>query len=136
MTIWYFDEPGKVVSRPVAITSSPSSGWTPGRAREPFQITASSTAPVVLEVEIDVAGGVARDTRPISPRTRTRPNSSSIDALHRAGELGDGELRGVAAPGAASSNESMGASLAARCTVARTIERRRRRGAKRGRAGA
>ena len=28
MTIWYLDEPGKVVSRPVAMTSRPSSGLT------------------------------------------------------------------------------------------------------------
>ena len=32
MTIWYFDWPGKVVSRPVATTSIPSSGWVASRA--------------------------------------------------------------------------------------------------------
>ena len=44
MTIWYLDEPAKVVSRPEATTSSPSSGFTRMRPKTPFQITASSTA--------------------------------------------------------------------------------------------
>jgi hypothetical protein len=43
-TIWYFDEPGKVVIRPVAITSIPSSGLMRSREKEPFQITASMRA--------------------------------------------------------------------------------------------
>ena len=45
MTIWYFDDAGKVVSRPVATTSIPSSrpeGAAPARALR--QITAPSTA--------------------------------------------------------------------------------------------
>ena len=32
MTIWYFDEPGNVVSLPVTMTSRPSSGLTRMRA--------------------------------------------------------------------------------------------------------
>jgi hypothetical protein len=44
MTIWYFDEPGKVVMRPVAITSSPSSGGNLSLANVLFQITASRRA--------------------------------------------------------------------------------------------
>ncbi len=41
---WYFDWPGKVVSRPVAMTSIPSSGLTAIRATLPFQLTEASTA--------------------------------------------------------------------------------------------
>ena len=44
ITIWYLDWPGKVVRRPVAITSSPSSGSAERRAAAPFQITPESTA--------------------------------------------------------------------------------------------
>ncbi len=44
MTIWYFDEPGKVVTLPVAITSMPSSGRKRSREKVPFQITASMRA--------------------------------------------------------------------------------------------
>ena len=44
MTIWYFDEPGKVVMRPVAMTSSPSSGLHFRRATVPRQTTASMRA--------------------------------------------------------------------------------------------
>ncbi len=43
-TIWYFDWPGKVVSRPVAITSSPSAGLNFMRPKLPFQTTASILA--------------------------------------------------------------------------------------------
>ena len=43
-TIWYLDEPGKVVMRPVAMTSIPSSGRIFSLAKEPFQITASMRA--------------------------------------------------------------------------------------------
>ena len=43
-TIWYFERPAKVVSRPVAITSMPSSGCTESRDTVPRQHTASSTA--------------------------------------------------------------------------------------------
>ena len=44
MTIWYFEEPAKVVSLPEAMTSRPSSGFTRIRPNVPFQITDSSTA--------------------------------------------------------------------------------------------
>ena len=44
MTIWYFEEPGKVVILPVAITSMPSSGLKRSREKLPFQITASMRA--------------------------------------------------------------------------------------------
>jgi hypothetical protein len=44
ITIWYLDEPGKVVSLPVAITSSPSWGLKRMRPCVPFQITASILA--------------------------------------------------------------------------------------------
>ncbi len=39
MTIWYFDWPGNVVRRPVAMTSIPSSGGVSSRAAWPRQIT-------------------------------------------------------------------------------------------------
>ncbi|MNT43708.1 hypothetical protein D3C72_1801930 [compost metagenome] len=44
MTIWYFEEPGKVVTLPVAMTSMPSSGRNFSRENVPFQITASMRA--------------------------------------------------------------------------------------------
>ena len=44
ITIWYFERPAKVVRRPVAITSMPSSGRTDSRPAVPRQHTASSTA--------------------------------------------------------------------------------------------
>jgi hypothetical protein len=44
MIIWYFDWPGKVVSRPVATTSIPSSGCAASPRTLPFQITEASTA--------------------------------------------------------------------------------------------
>ena len=44
ITIWYFDEPGKVVSLPVAITSMPSSGLKRMRAEHALPDHASSTA--------------------------------------------------------------------------------------------
>ena len=44
MTIWYFDWPGKVVSRPVAITSTPSSGLKLSFGKVVFQTIASSRA--------------------------------------------------------------------------------------------
>jgi hypothetical protein len=43
ITIWYFDWPGNVVSRPVATTSMPSSGRTARLRKVFFQITAAST---------------------------------------------------------------------------------------------
>jgi hypothetical protein len=39
MIIWYFEAPGKVVSRPVAITSMPSSGRIARPRAVVFQIT-------------------------------------------------------------------------------------------------
>ena len=42
--IWYLDWPGNVVSRPVATTSSPSSGLTDSRPACPFQQIAAKTA--------------------------------------------------------------------------------------------
>ena len=44
ITIWYFDDPGKVVSRPVATTSIPSSGRKASVRAALRQITAPSTA--------------------------------------------------------------------------------------------
>ncbi len=44
MTIWYFEDPAKVVSLPDTMTSSPSSGFTRMRPYVPFQITPSKTA--------------------------------------------------------------------------------------------
>ncbi len=41
MISWYLEEPGKVETLPVAITSSPSSGRVRMRPKTPFQITAS-----------------------------------------------------------------------------------------------
>ena len=43
MIIWYRLDPGNVVSRPVAITSIPSSGATERLRAVPFQITAART---------------------------------------------------------------------------------------------
>jgi len=51
MTIWYFDERGKVVSRPVAMISSPSSGLKRRRGQVVFQITASMPAWSSLRVK-------------------------------------------------------------------------------------
>ncbi len=44
MTIWYLDDAGKVVMRPVTMTSSPVSGWVCSRATWPFQMTPSILA--------------------------------------------------------------------------------------------
>ena len=48
-----------------------------------------------------------RDTRPTSPRTRTRPNSPSITRFTAPGDLRDGEFRGVLPRAAASSKSSI-----------------------------
>ena len=48
MTSWYFERPGKVVSRPVHTTSMPSSGLTARRIAVIRQHTASSTASASL----------------------------------------------------------------------------------------
>ena len=66
MTIWYFDCPGKVVSRPVATTSIPSSGRVSSPRAAKRKITAARLAPLVLEVEVDVPR--ARAATPARPR--------------------------------------------------------------------
>ena len=50
MISWYRERPGKLVSRPVAMTSSPSSGRTASRPALIRQQTASSTASVSLRL--------------------------------------------------------------------------------------
>ena len=73
MTIWYFDEPGKVVSLPETMTSRPSSGLTRMRAKRALPDHRLEHRLVVLQAEIAVAGGEAPLKPEISPRTRTKP---------------------------------------------------------------
>ncbi len=97
MTIWYFDEFGKVVSRPVAMTSSPSSGLKRRRGQVVFQTTASIEALVVLEREIGVAGGVHAAEAGDFAAHADIAELVLDGALHRQRELGDGEFGGVGA---------------------------------------
>ena len=56
-TIWYFDEPANVVSRPETMTSRPSSRLDPHAVERGLPDHRFQHRPVVLEAEIDVAGG-------------------------------------------------------------------------------
>ena len=70
MTSWYFERPGKVVSRPVHSTSIPSSGLTPSRIAVIRQHTASMTASASLRLRYQWPEP-CRLNPEISPRTRT-----------------------------------------------------------------
>ena len=97
MTIWYFEEPGYVVTRPCTTTSIPSSGLTLSRAQVVFQITASILALSSLRREIAVAGGVlAAEARDFPAQTHVA-EALLQRALDGAGEVGDGELGYVGA---------------------------------------
>ena len=71
--IWYLDCPGKVVSLPVAITSIPSSGRICIFETCPFHEIAAITERSSLRSKY-ICPEAGRETRPISPRTRIRPN--------------------------------------------------------------
>jgi len=80
MMIWYLERPGKVVRRPVAITSTPSCGWKARAAPEPFHITPSMTA--LSSFRHRYEWPEATRLKPeISPRRRTEPNSPSTIRL-------------------------------------------------------
>jgi hypothetical protein len=73
-----------------------------------------------------------RDTRPTSPRTRTRPNSPSITRF-TAPEISETVNSGAFCPGRASSNSSM--PLSACGNAAPTLEPARTKGKRRTRRG-
>ena len=76
ITIWYFDRPGNVVSRPVTMTSMPSSGTRPSFPACPRQHTPSSTALSSFSARY-ICPLAARLNPEISPRTRTKEKASS-----------------------------------------------------------
>ena len=95
MTIWYFDERGKVVSRPVAMTSSPSCGLEgqPGKAGLPDHRIDRGV--LVLEREIGMAGGMLAAK---AGDFAAHPHMAELvldGALDRLGDLGDGEFGGI-----------------------------------------
>ena len=75
--------------RPVAITSTPFSGTMPSRADGRLPDDAGDLGALVLQREVDVAGGVALQFGDLA----AHPHAAEIAlqrALHRAGDLRDG----------------------------------------------
>ncbi len=95
MTIWYFDWPGKVVSRPVAMTSMPSSGLNFSRAEGGLPHHRLEPRPVILEREVAMTGGMlAAEPRDFAADPDI--GETVLDgALHRVGDLGNGILDDV-----------------------------------------
>ena len=80
--------------RPVAITSTPFSGTMPSRGTADLPDDAGRLGALVLEREIDVAGGIALDLGHFA----AHPHAAEVvlqRPLHRAGDLGDGVFRHI-----------------------------------------